>query len=160
VSGQYLSGPMFESAEDEDMKSVHRESGGHYNTFKVHSASAMKVLRDYFPDGKCNALNFVLFSTSGIHGTYTTLDEIETSLRKYGDRELAEDEDLPDDYHCPDLTFVIVQSRLVTMRYGEVAVTLSDIPFLRGLADSALAAVKDSQRGNYTDRRRKKARVK
>ena len=74
---------MFER-DSAEMRSVSGKEGAHYNIFSVRSESAMKVLRDYFPDGKCNDLNWVLFSTSGIHGCYTNLDQIEASLRKYG----------------------------------------------------------------------------
>ncbi len=103
-------------------------------------------LRSMFPDGKCNELNFVLFSTSGVHGSYSTIEEIEDSLLKYGpDPEFMSDDNnvdaIPDDYCGPDLTTLIIHPRLCVMRYGNVKVTLEDIPYLKQLRKSAWEVV-------------------
>lgn len=38
------------------------------------------ALRGMFPDAKADDMNFVLFSTSGVHGTYNTIEEAEKHL--------------------------------------------------------------------------------
>lgn len=113
-----LSGPMFESSAG----SVFHKEGAHYNIFAVKEEEAMDLLRRFFPKGEANDLNFVLFSTSGVHGSYTTIEEARRGK-------------------CA-VTFVIVQPRLVCMRYGNVAPkTDDDWAFLKKLRASSWAAV-------------------
>lgn len=136
----FVSGPMFEPAEDPDFKSVHGKRGGHYNNFYFQHGREMAVLRDWFPDGEANEMNVVLFSTSGVHGTYTTIEEIEAGLAKYGD-EPEFGEDWPDDYHGNELTILLIQPRICTVRHGNATVTLADIPFLKKLRETSHAAL-------------------
>lgn len=114
----------------------------HYDTKHIEG---MADLRHMFSDGKCNELNFVLFSTSGVHGTYTTIEEIEASLIKYGPTPDFMDDDspenVPDDYRDSDLTTLIVHPRLCVLRYGNVKVTLEDIPYLKQLRQSGWEVV-------------------
>jgi hypothetical protein len=135
-------GPMFEPSEDEWRRSVSRKEGGHYNIYGLKSsASAMEFLKQYFPDGEANALNFVLFSTSGVHGTYTTLDEIEHSMKTYPNG-YGDEEDTPDDYHYPEVTVLIVQPRIVGMTYGNVKInSMDDLRYLKKLRKSSWKAV-------------------
>lgn len=118
-----LSGPMFEPAEHGPWKSSHDKFGGHYNIFSFKGT--VKDLREFFPTGEADEMNFCLFSTSGIHGSYTTIEEIESRV--------PDSEDDPGN----DLTFLIVQPRLVTLRYGVVEVEPEDIPFLKQLRASS-----------------------
>ena len=128
---------MFETSLSKFWESAFGKDGGHYNIFRLRKdADGIEALRSFFEDGKCNELNFVLFSTSGVHGSYATLDEIEAD---------TEDE-------SPQLTFVIVQPRLVTLRYGNIDVRLEDIPWLRNLAESTPDAVAQILKGNLPDR--------
>jgi hypothetical protein len=136
-----LSGPMFEAAEDRDFKSVSGKQGGHYNNFYFQRGREMAVLKEWFPDGDANDMNVVLFSTSGVHGTYTTIEEVEAGLAKYGDEPEFGSEDWPDDYHGNEITILLVQPRLCTVRHGNVTVTLADIPFLKKLRASSHAAL-------------------
>lgn len=129
---------MFERSEEAQFKSIHGKEGGHYNVFAFQQGREMEVLRQWFPDGKANDLNQVLFSTSGVHGSYTTIEEIERGLRKYGENAEFED-DWPDDYAGSILTIMILQPRLCTIRYGNVNVTLADIEFLKDLRASSHA---------------------
>ena len=131
-----LSGPMFEPSEDEWRKSCFGKMGGHYNVFSARCDSAMSMLRHWFPDGKANEMNFVLFSTSGVHGSYRTLEEIETGLRKYPDGPPPGDEG-PDDYCGDEVTFLLVQPRIVGMTYGNARVTVEDVEWLKGLRQSS-----------------------
>lgn len=136
-----VSGPMFEQAEDENFKSIHGKRGGHYNNFAFQVGREMTALREWFPDGEANDMNFVLFSTSGVHGTYTTIEEIEAGLQKYGDEPEFDGEDWPDDYRGNELTVLIVQPRICTVRHGNATVTLADIPYLKKLRESSYRAV-------------------
>lgn len=135
-----LTGPGAERSENRDFRSVHKAEGAHYNVFEVKADREMAVLRDMFPDGEANEMNFVLFSTSGVHGSYITIEEIEAGLLKYGEDPTFGDSE-PDDWAGNDLTFLIVQPRIVCMRYGNAAVKLADIPFLKKLRASSLEAV-------------------
>jgi hypothetical protein len=88
------------------------KEGGHYNHFNVYTEKAMELLRQIFPEGKADECNFVLFSTSGVHGSYATIEDIE----KEGG----------------ELTFVIIQPRLCTIHYGNcLPQTKADYEFLK-----------------------------
>jgi hypothetical protein len=110
----------------------------HYSI--IASKGGMGLLRSMFPDGEANEMNFVLFSTSGVHGSYTTIEEIETGIQKYGDSPEFDDE-WPNDYSGNELTYLIVQPRVVSMTYGNAQVALADVPFLKRLRQTSFAAV-------------------
>lgn len=131
-----LSGPMFESSEGDLYKSVSGKQGGHYNSFYIKNGKGMAALRAMFEDGEANEYNLVLFSTSGVHGSYTTIEQIEEGLKKYGDEPDFGDE-WPDDWCGNDLTVLIIQPRICTLRHGNAQVTLADIPFLKKLRASS-----------------------
>lgn len=103
-----------------DAHSRQNNRGIHYSILRlINGERGMEALRGMFPDGIADDLNFVLFSTSGVHGTYATIEEAES-------REF------------PDVTFVIVHPRLVCMRYGECrAKTEDDFEFLKKLRESS-----------------------
>lgn len=149
-----LGGPMFEAAEDNDMRSVHGKRGGHYNIFEVKQGRMLAVLQEWFPNGEgINEMNFVLFSTSGVHGTYATIEEVEASLVKYGETPTFDvDGEVPDDYVGPHLTVMIVQPRLVAIRYGNIShVTVDDLPFLKKLRAASWNAVQQIGRNEASD---------
>lgn len=135
-------GPMFEQPEDVNFKSIHGKQGGHYNNFSIKPGRGMEALHEWFPHAEANEMNFVLFSTSGAHGTYTTIEEIEASLTKYGENPDFDDDGWPDDYSDNELTVLIVQPRLCTVRHGLIPVTLADIPFLKALRLSSWDVVR------------------
>ena len=145
-----FSGPMFEPADTEYwsaqrcMECRHKKTGAHYNQFSLKGAElGIAALREMFPNGEANELNFALFSTSGVHGTYTTIEAIEESLREYPDGLSNEDDEWPENYcgRNPEVTFVIVHPRICCLRYGNAAVTLADIPFLKRLRETSALAV-------------------
>lgn len=83
---------------------------------------SMAALREMFPSGKADDLNFVLFSTSGVHGTYRTIEDVE------------------DD--GGDVTFLVVHPRIVGLRYGNCEPrTPEDFDFLKRLRASSYEAV-------------------
>lgn len=98
-------------------------TAAHYSVFRLSDTSlGMDALRAMFPAGSADGMNFVLFSTSGVHGSYSTIEDVE---RDGG-----------------TLTFLIVQPRLVCLRYGECEPkTDDDFAFLKKLRASSLEQV-------------------
>lgn len=107
----------------------------HYSVLHLRGpVCGMAALRAMFPDGKANELNFVLFSTSGIHGSYITIEEAATRISKRLNK-------IPS---FMQITFLVVHPRLVCLRYGLcVPETKDDIIFLKMLRESSKEAVAD-----------------
>lgn len=120
-------GPMFEGADNGPWRSIHRKAGAHYNTYACATPdNGMEALREFFPDGP-DSMNFVLFSTSGVHGTYATIEDAEGALARGG-------KDAEGDDWTPEVTFLVVQPRIVCLRYGTCRPTsVDDIVFLKQL---------------------------
>lgn len=92
--------------------------------------NGMAFLREWFPDAKADNMNFVLFSTSGVHGSYTTIEEIEAEQGSESTEKLEM------------LTFLVVQPRMVSMHYGNcLPETADDFNFLKELRASSHAIV-------------------
>ena len=90
----------------------------------------MEALRQLFPDGEANELNAALFSTSGVHGSYCLIEAVEEDMQ----REVRQGP--------RDVTFVVMQPRIVCMRYGCVEPrTADDIAFLKKLRASSMRAL-------------------
>jgi hypothetical protein len=96
---------------------------------------SMDDLRAIFPTGRADERNWCLLSTSGVHGTYQTLDEAGR---------------VEDDGHVVphEITVLVIQPRLVCMRCGHIPYEPEDEPWLRKLVSSSLAAITASQVGN------------
>jgi hypothetical protein len=111
----------------------------HYQIFKgVDDKRNIDALKLLFPDAKANSMNFCLFSTSGIHGSYTTIEDVEKIIvnGEYYDED-GEEEDL-------GVTFLIVQPRLVCLRYGVCySENIEDINFLKNLRASSYEAIRN-----------------
>ncbi len=102
----------------------------HYKVISVQQGDGMNELREMFKDGEADDLNFCLFSTSGIHGSYNTLESVERCVMPQQDANAEE-------YGQTQLTFLIVQPRLVVLRYGNCEpMTTDDFSFLRKLRAS------------------------
>ncbi len=113
--------------------------GAHYNIWNI-SSGGVSGLRHMFPEAEADEMNFVLFSTSGVHGTYTTIEKIEDSLIKYGENPTfleKEDDEYPDDYYGNALTVTVYHPRIIGIGYGNVEVKLEDISFLKKLRESS-----------------------
>jgi hypothetical protein len=108
-----------------------RADSAHYSVMGlINPNDGMKALREMFPDGNADEMNAVLFSTSGVHGTYNTIEEAEARVL-HGDEE-----------HSEDVTFVIVHPRMVALRYGNCEPeTPDDFAFLKKLRASSHAAL-------------------
>jgi hypothetical protein len=127
-----LSGPMFEGAKNGPWESVHRKDGGHYNNYGCSDRDGMRALREFFPKGEANEFNVCLFSTSGVHGTYTT---IEAAEEEWSLQPLDEDDERPSP---PQVTFLIVQPRICTVRHGNcIPESQEDFDYLKKLRQSS-----------------------
>lgn len=90
----------------------------------------MQALRQLFFNGEANELNFCIFSTSGIHGSYATIEDVETDLQRI------------ERHGAHTVTFCVIQPRIVCVRYGVAEPrTADDISFLKKLRFSSLHAV-------------------
>lgn len=97
-----------------------------YDVDKLDKETGLEDLRKMFPEAKTDLLNFCMFSTSGTHGSYTTIEEIEEIIDKDGPQ---------------TLTVLVVQPRTVRMLYGDIWVAADDIEFLKALRASSKASV-------------------
>ena len=107
-----------------------RQDGAHYSVMRQTKFSeGMDSLREMFPNAVANDMNFVLFSTSGVHGTYNTIESAESYLG--GEEE-----------GCGEVTFLIVHPRLVAVRYGTCNPrNQADIDYLKALRSSSHEAI-------------------
>ena len=105
-----------------------RQGSPDYSVFRLDDVSyGMAALREMFPTAQANEMNFVLFSTSGVHGTYTLISDIEFDIKAGVSEE-----------GFNRLTVLIVQPRLVTLRYGIcLPETLDDIQYLKRLRETS-----------------------
>ena len=99
--------------------------------YENHKLENLEHLKRIFPDGEADSLNWCILSTSGVHGLYTTLDDIQAG-----------------DYEHPSITVLVIMPRVVTMLYGHIDITLDDIPYLRKLVNSSLKYIVESQKNN------------
>lgn len=133
-----LSGPMFEPADHGVFHSLTGKLGAHYNIYSVRKDGreseevGMDALRQIFPEGKANEYNFCLFSTSGVHGLYNTIEGAEEHTKK------------PTEDKCGSVTFLIVHPRIVCLRYGNcLPKTEDDFAFLKKLRASSWRVVRE-----------------
>ena len=127
---------MFEPAETEYWKSVSGKDGAHYNNYYCqYDELAMQALRTLFPDDQSvNEMNVVLFSTSGVHGTYATIESIEEDWKRGAD----ENGEKPQ----RRVTFLVIQPRICCMRHGNcIPLTEDDFAFLKRLRELSWAAL-------------------
>lgn len=95
----------------------------HYQTIHVKE-DGMDFLKQFFPDATANEMNLCLFSTSGIHGNYDTIDEVREWF-------------IEDDKLSP-ITFLVVQPRICALRYGNcIPKSIEDFEFLEKLRQSS-----------------------
>ena len=115
----------------------YRSDSAHYSVMSlIDRKKGMQALKKMFTDAEADYLNFVLFSTSGVHGTCNLIEEAEKAINGEFDENGEE--------HTNHVTFLVVHPRLVSLRYGEcVPETNEDIEFLKKLRDSSYKAVKN-----------------
>lgn len=120
---------------------------GTLESYYVNSGLTMELIHTVFDtdeDGKDPdySMNWLILSTSGIHGSYTALDELEI------DDGTNEDESLWQD-GIATITAMIFQPRRLSIVYeGELEITRDDIPYLRNIVSKTVLGFIESQRGN------------
>lgn len=93
--------------------------------YSIQQIKSIDDLKKIFPTPEANELNFCLFSTSGVHGHYGTIEDCEAE---------------PDEY-SHEVTVLVVHPRTVTLVYGNVPVTKETAPYLKALRASSLDVV-------------------
>ena len=112
------------------------DAGRHYTCNRI-LGDAMDILRDFEPDD----INWVFLSTSGVHGSYISLDDIEQRIS--GE---ATSEDMQDG---EEVTVLIVLPRMVVTCYGNAIIrTREDIALLRRLVEKTFIGIAELQKGN------------
>ena len=103
----------------------------HYHVFD--SIKTIEDLKTIFPDGKADDLNWVFLSTSGVHGTYTSLDDLEK------DPDYAENIDDEGNTH---ITVLVLHPRMCCIKFGEMKFNLkADSAYLRGLVKTTVTEI-------------------
>lgn len=113
-----------------------------WDSYEVQEIRSMRDVKESFPTGSADKLNWIFCSTAGRHGSYKTLDEIETIIRGKDEGTAAFENGKY------TVTVMIVHPRLCIVKYGEIQVGLSDVALLRRLVASTLEEVVASQEGN------------
>lgn len=134
---------MFEPSTTDFWESVSKKSGAHYNNYgcRDEQRNGMSALRQIFPSGKADEMNFCLFSTSGVHGMYTTIEEAEHA---YTLRLIGEKDESGEEYGEPSVTFLIVHPRICCLRHGNCyPQNTEDFDYLKTLRASSWEAVKE-----------------
>jgi hypothetical protein len=111
----------------------------YYKAIKLRGTTVKEALRPIFGEGTDYTLNWLFLSTSGVHGTYTTLD-----------KNLAWDERqnvIPHPWPR-EVTCLVVHPRTCTLRWGELQYDEDDETWLREVVGKTLAGVAESQAGN------------
>jgi hypothetical protein len=92
----------------------------YYTTQQIETADAMSTLRKWFPEGLANDLNVALFSTSGVNGTYLSIEDAEACEEP------------------TEVTFLVLRPRTVQTFWGNcLPQTADDFAFLKQLRASS-----------------------
>lgn len=106
-------------------------SVGHLKDFINTSTELIKWCED---NDAPNFMNVFLPSTSGVHGSYCSLDDIE---KHWGEED-----------YTPDLPVMLIKPRIVQVAYGTVRVAKEDIPKLREIMAQSLDCLSGYYEGN------------
>lgn len=100
-------------------------NGAYHVNRLIDEAMGMTALRKLFPNGEADSMNMVMFSTSGVHGHYFTIEDMEAKVPG-----------------ADSVTFMVIQPRLVVLRYGNVKPeTKEDFAFLKKLRSTSWTAM-------------------
>jgi hypothetical protein len=110
----------------------------------ISNISNMDELKELFPDYVDYTFNWLFLSTSGVHGSYLTIDDLEKCIKS-------------DPEFVPSITVLVVQPRTVKIFYGDLEeISVDDFKWLRQAVEKTIDAIKRSQEGNLPNRNRKK----
>lgn len=104
----------------------HTEDGNH---------ETEQYLREQFPNGEIarESLTVCIFSTSGVHGCYTTIEAAERQLNHpRNDLYYSQYED-----SVPTVTYMIIHLRSIKIIYGNIEVTAENLDFLKKVRASS-----------------------
>jgi hypothetical protein len=104
-------------------------------TLQIDEIRSIRQLKNFFPADYDQKNNWLFCSTQGEHGTHLTIDDVEDMIHNQEDGKYW-------------LTVLVVQPRLCNLYYGDIKVSLKDLPFLRQIVKNTLAAIPQTQRGN------------
>jgi len=110
--------------------------------YEVTEITSIQEIRKLFPNGIADRNNWILLSTGGIHGSTETLDDLEYILRG----EVPENPPMSNGKWF--ITVFIVFPKYCAICYGEIAIGLEDVQYLRKLVRSTLENIVKSQGGN------------
>ena len=118
--------------------SGHVAATAHYHVFD--GLKTIEDLKTIFPDGKADDLNWVFLSTSGVHGSYTTLDDLEK------DPDYADNIDENGNAH---ITVLVLHPRMCCIKFGHMDINVKrDSAYLRGLVKSTVKEITKQSEGN------------
>ena len=104
----------------------------HYEILRLET---LEDLWECFPGDRADEMNWLVCSTSGVHGSYVTLDRL---LERWDDEE-----------GLRFITVLVIQPRLDVLRYGELELhSHEEVRRLRHIVTSSIAAIVASQQGN------------
>ena len=98
-------------------------------------------------------LNWLIGSTSGIHGSYTTLDDLENPESEYHQEMKAEGKTFTEIIeNLEAFTILIIQPRVCRIIYGTIGIrSQEDFHWLRNKIDESVHEIRKSQEGNTHD---------
>lgn len=103
--------------------------------YEIQRLETLEDLWGCFPDDKADEMNWLVLSTSGVHGSCATLDGL---LEKWDDQE-----------YVNAITVLVIQPRLVVLRYGELELHDHEgVERLRRIVTSSVSAIIKSQQEN------------
>lgn len=125
----------------DDGKTYVKESA-HYSIFEIENIDEIRTLfyTDYkgqpISEPTVNSMNLLIAGTSGVHGSGVSLDEVEQGW------------DDEEEGYGHSVTLLVIHPRLVCLKYGDVEIEKSDIPWLRKVITKSIEALTESQKGN------------
>ena len=119
----------------------------HYNVYSLGSTEKERweTLHKVFENGP-NEMNLLIGSTSGIHGSYVTLDDLENPNSEYR-QEMEEEGFFIDDEEA--FTVLLIQPRLCSLMYGTIGIhSKEDFNWLRQIIDQSVQEIIRCQKEN------------
>lgn len=113
-----------------------------WNTWRIDSVDDVVKVFGLDLNAVDFTLNWCFLSTSGVHGSYCTLDDLQ---RYFDDPEKFCAEENSGEPYEPNITITIVQPRIVRMGSGSLRIEPTDIPYLRDLVGKTFMGVAKSQ---------------
>ena len=116
----------------------------HYSVNRLEGTEDKKweTLHQIFSNGP-DHLNWIIASTSGVHGTYHNLNELEMDWSFITNN--------PNRNFERYITILVIHPRMVAMLYGEIYIrNLNDLKWLRKQVTATLNNIHESQQHNTT----------